>query len=244
VTWSAVGGGGPVVPGYNGFEEQDVVQERHPPRRPENQDVAAMYLERGAGMGQAIHRSWAVAVVALIALLSMVHGSSPRLWCLAALALLAAPSSIVTVPASTWLLDSLDLGSVTLIDVMVGATIGLFGYLQWFVLPSVLRRARRRTTIPSVEGHGGHNNYRTTDEHRATDNDAWVVVFYDDDSECLSLKMLVEGSGIAASLKNYSMSGAGAGRTDVRLLVEQQDNERARPLIDDFERELRRRGGQ
>jgi len=41
----------------------------------------------------------------------------------------------------------------------------------------------------------------------------------------------------ASSLENFSMSGGGMGRTDVRIFVARRDIDRAQPLVDDFKKQ-------
>lgn len=69
-----------------------------------------------------------------------------------------------------------------------------------------------------------------------TQDDENVAVYFGEDTNSLLLKTLLEGSGIPASVKNFSMSGAGLGKTDVRVFVARRDVERARPLIEHFKK--------
>lgn len=59
-----------------------------------------------------------------------------------------------------------------------------------------------------------------------------VAVYYGAHMECLFLKTALEGSGIPASIKNFSMSGGSGG--DARVYVDRTDVERASPLIEHF----------
>jgi hypothetical protein len=61
-----------------------------------------------------------------------------------------------------------------------------------------------------------------------------IAVHFGEDTDSLFLKTLLEGSGIPASVRNFSMSGAGVGRTDVRVFVARRHVERARPLVEHF----------
>lgn len=65
-------------------------------------------------------------------------------------------------------------------------------------------------------------------------DDELVAVYFGEDTDSLFLKTLLEGSGIPASLRNFSMTGGGVGRTDVRVFVARRDVERAQPLIEHF----------
>jgi Putative prokaryotic signal transducing protein len=180
---------------------------------------------------------WTAAAVGLIGVLISGLGTGVRLWLLTALAVLAAPSSFVIAPAANWLIGRLDLENSRSIDVCVSTTIAAFGYIQWFVLPVIYKRTRGQARSLSRSDHyedrgtGGHNEQSV--------GAASLAVFYGDDPECLSLKMLLEGSGINASLRSYSMSGGGVGRTDVRVFVEREDLDRARPLVEHFQEQLR-----
>ena len=187
----------------------------------------------------AIRLLWTAAAVTLIGVLMSGLGAGVRLWLLTALALLAAPSSFVTVPVSNWLVGQLDVENSRSIDLFVSTTVALFGYVQWFVLPRLYKRVRRHARSVSVADLDGNEDGRTDRQDSPTGVEAQVVVFYGDDSECLSLKMLLEGSGIKASLRNYSMSGGGLGRTDVRVSVEREDVDRARQLVQHFREQLR-----
>lgn len=182
---------------------------------------------------------WTAAAVGLIGVLMSGLGAGVRLWLLTALALLAAPSSFVVTPAANWLIGRLDLESSRSIDLFVGTTIAVFGYVQWFVLPVIYKRARGQTRSLSGTNSDRNEDRGTGRQNGPSGEDPSVVVFYGDDSECLSLKMLLEGSGIRASLRNFSMSGGGVGRTDVRLFVEREDLDRARPLVERFQERLR-----
>lgn len=186
------------------------------------------------GLRRAIRLLWTAAVVGLIGVLVSGLGAGMRLWLLTVLALLAAPSSLVVVPAANWLIGWLDLDNSRLIDFLVGTASACFGYIQWFVLPVIWKGARGRATFSSRPGAGGNE-----DRAEAGENGPTVAVFYGDDSECLSLKMMLEGSGIVASLRSFSMSGEGLGRTDVRVCVMHEDVDRARPLVQHFQAQLR-----
>lgn len=182
---------------------------------------------------------WTATAIGLIGVLMSGVGAGVRLWLLTALALLAAPSSFVTVPVANWLIGRFDVENSRSIDLFVSTTAALFGYVQWFVLPTLCKRAKRHAGSLSVPDPDRNEDGRTDRQESPTGADALVVVFYGDDSECLSLKMLLEGSGIKASLRNYSMSGGGLGRTDVRLSVQREDVDRARPLVEHFREQLR-----
>jgi hypothetical protein len=65
-------------------------------------------------------------------------------------------------------------------------------------------------------------------------DDEPVAVYFGEETDSLFLKTLLEGRGIQASLKNFSMSGGGLGRTDVRVFVARGDVERAQPLVEHF----------
>lgn len=65
-------------------------------------------------------------------------------------------------------------------------------------------------------------------------DDEPVAVYFGEDTDSLFLKTLLEGSGIPASLKSFSMSGGEFGGTDVRVFVVRRDVERARPLVEHF----------
>lgn len=65
-------------------------------------------------------------------------------------------------------------------------------------------------------------------------DDEPVAVYFGQDTDSLFLKTLLEGSGIPASLKNFSMSGGGVGRADVRVFVARRYVERAQPLVEHF----------
>jgi hypothetical protein len=67
-------------------------------------------------------------------------------------------------------------------------------------------------------------------------DDEHVAVYFGGDTDSLFLKTLLEGSGIPASIKNFSMSGGGMGRADVRVFVASRDVERARPLVEHFKK--------
>lgn len=67
-----------------------------------------------------------------------------------------------------------------------------------------------------------------------TSQDEQVAVYFGEDTDSLFLKTLLEGSGIPASVRNCSMSGAGSGRRDVRVFVARRHVERARPLVEHF----------
>jgi hypothetical protein len=57
-----------------------------------------------------------------------------------------------------------------------------------------------------------------------------VAVYSGHNAEAVFLKSLLEGSGISASISDFSI----AGHVDFRVYVAQRDVERARPIIDDF----------
>lgn len=187
----------------------------------------------------AIRLLWTAAAVSLIGVLMSGLGAGVRLWLLTALALLAAPSSFITVPVANWLIGRLEVENSRSIDLFVSTTVALVGYVQWFVLPTFYKRARRHARSLSVPHPDRNEDGRTDRQNSPTGVDTSVVVFYGDDSECPTLKMLLEGSGIKASLRNYSMSGGGLGRTDVRVSVEREDVDRARPLVEHFQEQLR-----
>jgi hypothetical protein len=63
-------------------------------------------------------------------------------------------------------------------------------------------------------------------------DDELVAVYFGEDTDSLFLKTLLEGSGIPASLRNFSMSGGGG--ADVRVFVARRDVERAQPSVEDF----------
>ncbi len=65
-------------------------------------------------------------------------------------------------------------------------------------------------------------------------DDELVAVYFGEDMDSLFVKTLLEGSGIPASIRNFSMSGGGVGGTDVRVFVARRDVERARPLVEHF----------
>jgi len=67
-------------------------------------------------------------------------------------------------------------------------------------------------------------------------DDEHVAVYLGEDVDSLSVKLLLEGSGIPASVRNFSLSGPGLGRTDVRVFVARRDLERARPLVEHFKK--------
>jgi hypothetical protein len=90
------------------------------------------------------------AAISLIGVLMSGLGAGVRLWLLTALALLAAPSSFVTVPVANWLIGRLDVENSRSIDLFVSTTVALFGYVQWFVLPTFYKRARRDARSLSV----------------------------------------------------------------------------------------------
>lgn len=187
----------------------------------------------------AIRLLWTTAAVGLIGLLMSGLVAGVRLWLLTALALLAAPSSFVIAPAANWLIGRLDLESSRSIDLLVSTTMAVFGYIQWFVLPGIYKRMRGQARSFSPINSGGNEDGASAGQNEPTGGDASVAVFYGDDSECLSLKMVLEGSGIGASLRSFSMSGGGLGRTDVRVFVGREDLDRARPLVEHFQEQLR-----
>jgi hypothetical protein len=59
-----------------------------------------------------------------------------------------------------------------------------------------------------------------------------VAIYFGEDTDSLFLKTLLEGSGIAASLRSFAMEG----RWDVRVFVARRDVERAQPLVDHFQK--------
>lgn len=61
-----------------------------------------------------------------------------------------------------------------------------------------------------------------------------VAVYFGNDTDCLLVKSLLEGSGIAAFVRNFSMSGPVLGASDVRVFVARKDLDRAKALVDDF----------
>jgi hypothetical protein len=63
----------------------------------------------------------------------------------------------------------------------------------------------------------------------ASDDDL-VTVYFGEDTDSLFVKTLLEGSGIPASLRNFSVGG----RSDVRVLVARRNAEHAQPLIEHF----------
>jgi hypothetical protein len=69
-----------------------------------------------------------------------------------------------------------------------------------------------------------------------TSQDDQVAIYFGEDTDSLFLKTLLEGSGISATVRNFSMSGAGIGRTDVRVFVARRDVEDARPLVEHFKK--------
>ena len=190
------------------------------------------------GLRGAIRLLWTAAAVGLIGVLMSRLGAGVRLWLLTALALLAAPSSFVVAPAANWLIGRLDLENSRSIDLLVSTTIAVLGYIQWFVLPVIYRRTRGQAGSSSVTKSDRGEDGKTGQQNRLSSSDASVAVFYGDDSECLSVKRLLEGSGIRASLRNFSMSGGGLGRTDVRVFVERDDLDRARPLVEHFQEQV------
>jgi hypothetical protein len=69
--------------------------------------------------------------------------SERRVWLLTILSWLAAPSSFVAVPLASFVVLNLDVERTSVIDLIVGATVGVAGYVQWFVgLPAILNRFR------------------------------------------------------------------------------------------------------
>jgi hypothetical protein len=64
-----------------------------------------------------------------------------------------------------------------------------------------------------------------------------VAVYFGNDTDCLFVRSLLEGSGIAAFVRNFSMSGAVLGASDVRVFVARNDVDRAKLLVDDFRKQ-------
>jgi hypothetical protein len=62
-------------------------------------------------------------------------------------------------------------------------------------------------------------------------------VYFGDDTDCLFVKSLLEGSGIAAFVQSFSMSGPVLGSSDVRVFVARHDVDRAKALVDDFKKQ-------
>jgi hypothetical protein len=194
-------------------------------------------------LGGAIRLLWSAVAVGLIGTLMSAPGGEGRLWLMTVLVWLAAPSSFATVPVANWLVARLDMVNTRSIDLFVSSAIVLIGYVQWFALPAFIRRAGWRRE--SASGPGTDRGAQGVNETlgRPEGIDQSVVVFYGDDPECLSLTLLLGGSGIQASTRNYSMEGAGMGRTDVRVSVRRADLERARPLVEHFQEQLRNSPG-
>jgi hypothetical protein len=65
-------------------------------------------------------------------------------------------------------------------------------------------------------------------------DDEPIAVYFGEDTDSLLLQSLLEGSGIPASLRNFSKSGGGVGRNDVRVFVARRDVERAQQLVEHF----------
>lgn len=62
--------------------------------------------------------------------------------------------------------------------------------------------------------------------------DDQVAVYFGEHTDSLFLETLLEGSGIPASVRDFT-TDAGV-RTDVGVFVARRDVERARPLVEDF----------
>jgi hypothetical protein len=88
---------------------------------------------------------------------------------------------------------------------------------------------RQRAPAPTVRCSRMHGVLMQLD-------DELVAIYFGEDTDSLFVKTLLEGSGIPASLRNFSMSGGGVGRTDVRVFVARRDVERAQPLVDHFKK--------